>query len=117
MAIGAAEKGREQVYEHAFRPADKRHEPWLERCRTQMHGALAEIERWCEHRGTQPWLIGSAMSQADITIGCAFTFLREALPRLDLATTYARLRHHTDRCEATAAFQSTRAPFFAPGGQ
>ena len=117
LAIGAAEKGREQVYEHAFRPSDKRHEPWLERCRTQMHGGLAAIERHCEARASQPWLIGSAMSQADITVGCAFTFLRDSLPRLDLAMAYPRLTALTDRCEAMPAFSSTRVPFFSPGGQ
>ncbi len=117
MAIGAAEKGREQVYEHAFRPSDKRHEPWLERCRTQMHGGLAELERYSERRGAQPWLIGSACSQADITVGCAFTFLRESLPRLDLTMAYPRLTALTDRCEATPAFTHTFTPFFTPGGQ
>ena len=29
LAIGAAEKGRDQIYERAFRPAEKQHEPWL----------------------------------------------------------------------------------------
>ena len=29
IAIGAADKAREQVYERAFRPPEKRHEPWL----------------------------------------------------------------------------------------
>ena len=32
LAIGAAEKGRMVIYESAFRPEDKRHEPWLDRC-------------------------------------------------------------------------------------
>lgn len=117
LAIGAAEKGREQVYEHAFRPSAKRHEPWLERCRTQMHGGLAEIERCSERRGAQAWLIGSACSQADITVSCAFTFLRESLQLADLATRYPHLAALTDRCEAAPAFKSTRAPFAAPDGQ
>jgi glutathione S-transferase len=33
IAVGAAEKGRDQIYEQLFRPAEKRHEPWLARCR------------------------------------------------------------------------------------
>ena len=33
MATGAAEKGVLQVYERVFRPEDKRHQPWLDRCR------------------------------------------------------------------------------------
>src|ERR1700676_5481404 len=44
MAIGAAEKGREQIYERAFRPSDKQHEPWLERCRSQIDSGVSELE-------------------------------------------------------------------------
>jgi glutathione S-transferase len=115
LAIGAAEKGREQIYEHAFRPADKRHEPWLQRCRAQMHGALAEIERYCERGSADSWLIGSALSQADITVSCAFTFLRESLRPADLSTPYRQLAALTNRCEAMPAFKSTHRPFFNPG--
>ena len=39
LALGAAEKGREQIYKRVFRPAEKRHEPYLERCRGQIRGA------------------------------------------------------------------------------
>lgn len=117
MAIGAADKGREQIYEHAFRPSDKRHEPWLERLRTQMHGGLAELEGYCERRGAQQWLVGGTLGQADITVACAFTFLRESLRPLDLAVRYPRLGALVDRCEAGSAFRSTYLPFFSPGGQ
>jgi glutathione S-transferase len=116
LAMGAAEKGRDQIYEQAFRPPDKRHAPWLERCRTQMHGGLAELERYCAARGAQPWLIGDKLSQADVTVTCALTFLREALRPLDLSTPYPRLTALVDRCETGPAFKSAYLPFFAPGG-
>ncbi|MFT3907394.1 MAG: glutathione S-transferase family protein [Steroidobacteraceae bacterium] len=45
MAAGAAEKAALTVYERAFRPAEKRHEPWVARCTTQARGALDELER------------------------------------------------------------------------
>src|ERR1700678_4354176 len=67
LAMGAADKGRDQIYERAFRPSDKRHQPWVERCRTQMHGGLGAIERHCERLGANTWLIGDTLSQADIT--------------------------------------------------
>jgi glutathione S-transferase len=38
LAIGAAEKGRDLIHERIARPPEKRHEPWEERCRSQMHG-------------------------------------------------------------------------------
>ena len=117
LAIGAAEKGRDQIYEQAFRPPDRRHEPWVERCRTQMHGALGEIERYCDTRSNEPWLVGTALSQADITVSCAFTFLREALSPPDLVARYPQLTARVDHCEALPAFRNTHLPFFAPGVQ
>ena len=66
LAVGAAEKGREQIYEGAFRPPEKRHDPWLERCRAQMLGALAELDRACAARGEAQWLVGERMTHADI---------------------------------------------------
>ena len=77
IAIGAAEKGVSQIYETVFRPPEKRHQPWLERCRTQMHAALAELNRLSQARSSD-WLVGDRMSQADITATCVFTFLVEA---------------------------------------
>jgi glutathione S-transferase len=117
LANGAAEKGREQIYERAFRPPDKQHEPWLQRCRAQMHGGLQAIERYCERLGARRWLVGSALSQADITVSCAFTFLRESQQQDDLSTRYPRLAAVADQCETLAAFQNTHVPFFSPGGQ
>jgi glutathione S-transferase len=117
LAIGAAEKGREQIYERAFRPPEKRHEPWLQRCRSQMHGALGTIERYCEGLGARSWLVGSALSQADITVSCAFTFLRESLRADDLSARYPRLAALVDLRETLAAFKNTHTPFFSPGGQ
>jgi len=82
-----------------------------------MHGALAEIERFCVARGGATWLIGAALSQADITVSCAFTFLREALRPVDVVARYPRLSAQADRCEALPAFRNTHLPFFTPGSQ
>ena len=114
IAIGAADKAREQVYERAFRPPDKRHEPWLARCRTQMHGGLAELERYAGERGSGRWLIGEQLTQADITTVCAFTFLTDALALGKQSAPYPVLRALAARCEALPEFQSTRAEFNVP---
>jgi len=117
MACGAAKKGVLQIYERVFRPEDKRHEPWLARCSGQMHGALAELERAAALRATVSpggWLVGEAMTQADVTVACVVTFLREAL-RVDPAgEIYPTLAGHNRRCEALAAFQTIRADFSPP---
>jgi glutathione S-transferase len=113
IAVGAAEKGALQVYERAFRPEAKRHEPWIERCRTQMHGALAELDRLVQARAGE-WLVGSRLSQADVTASCVFTFLCEAVPINGPASAYPGLCVLTSRCEALPAFRSVRARYEAP---
>ena len=111
-ALGAAEKGVAIVYEGAFRPPEKRHQPWLERCQQQITSALTELERACLVRGAGEWLLGAQMSQADITATCAFTFLTDAT-QLN-PTPYPTLQALVQRCEALPEFQTVRLAFFTP---
>jgi len=113
LAVGAAEKAREEIYERVFRPAEKRHEPWLERCRSQMHGALGELERWrAAHPGS--WMTGERLTQADITTTCCLTFLVESVGVEP--GRYPQLATLAERCEALPEFIATRAPWHAPKG-
>jgi glutathione S-transferase len=114
MATGAAEKGVLQVYERAFRPENKRHQPWVDRCRLQMSSSLAAIDRYLGERGVAQWLVGKRMTQADITAVCAFTFLNDTLRVAQDAVMFQSLATLASRCEALPAFQETRIPFFAP---
>ena len=111
IATGAADKGVAQLYEGAFRPIEKRHEPWLARCRAQMEAGLAELDRRCAGSACE-WLSGSRIGQADITLTAVSTFLHEAL-RLD-ASRYPALAQRTARGEALPAFREFHAPFFVP---
>jgi glutathione S-transferase len=112
IAVGAAEKGVLQVYESVFRPEEKRHEPWVDRCRVQMHGALAELERSAAGRGDR-WLVGGRMTQADITTSCVFTFLCDALGA-KTARGYPSLAGLTERCERLPEFRASKQAFAAP---
>lgn len=113
LAVGAAEKGVAQIYESAFRPAEKRHEPWVQRCREQMHGALAALDRAADEMDEGSWLVDEGITQADITVAAAFGFLDDAL-KLDKKL-YPALRQHVARCEKLPAFQAVKAPpFFTP---
>jgi len=111
LALGAAEKAREQINEHVFRPAEKRYEPYLERCRSQMHGALGELESWrANHPG--PWIIGEHLTQADITLTCCWTFLAESMA---LETNrYGNLASLAARCEELPEFAATHVPWSPP---
>ena len=102
-----------QVYESAFRPPEKRYRPWVERCHTQTHAALAELDRLCQVRGGE-WLIGNRISQADITATCVYSFLSEALDINRDTVMYPALSAVADRCESMPEFRSVKADWFAP---
>jgi glutathione S-transferase len=124
IAAGAAEKGVQQLYERAFRPEDKRHPPWVERCAGQMHAALAELERIADSR-RDGWLVGERMTQADVTVSCVVTFLGAALgvgeppasggARSDAPPPrYRGLLALAERCEGLPPFRSVKAAFSPP---
>ncbi len=114
IAVGAAEKGALQVYERVFRPFEKWHEPWLERLRVQVDGALAELERNCAARPGR-WLIGERLTQADISVSCATTFLDGALSAAPRLEQYPALHTLVSRCESLPEFIATRIVWSAPG--
>lgn len=111
LALGAAEKGIQVVGEDVFRPAAKRHEPWVTRCRTQVENTLAHLER-IAHGADGSWLLGDRISQADITLGCAATYLREAA-RVDFRP-YPALLDRSSRYDSLPPFQKRYARFDAP---
>jgi glutathione S-transferase len=112
LAIAAAEKAREQIHEIMVRPPEKYHEPWVSRCRDQMHGALGVIERACERRGPSVWLIEDRLTQADITVACICTFLSESVQVFDDASRYPGLQSHNRQCEALPGFAATYSRWF-----
>jgi glutathione S-transferase len=113
LAIGAGEKAREQLHERMVRPPEKYHEPWVARCREQMHGALELLEAACRNSGPGRWLVDDRLTQADITVTCICTMLDDSLQIFADASRYPSLNAHADRCEALPEFQSTRARWFA----
>jgi glutathione S-transferase len=113
VATGAAEKGVTQVYETVFRPPEKRYRPWVDRCHSQMHAALAELDRVCQARAGE-WLIGNRMTHADITATCVYTFLVDALAINRAAIAYPGLAAIAERCEALPEFRSVRAEWYSP---
>ncbi|MET0289274.1 MAG: glutathione S-transferase family protein [Pseudoxanthomonas sp.] len=112
LATGAADKAVSIVYERIYRPEDKRHAPWLERCAVQIDSALTALEAHCLQREGQDWLVGDRMTQADITLACCCTFTADAVP-FDLAP-YPTLAARVARYEALPLFQQFHVAFDAP---
>jgi glutathione S-transferase len=113
LALGAGEKAREQLHERMVRPIEKYHEPWVARCREQMHGALGQLEEACRRRGPGAWLVDDRLTQADITVACICTLLSDALSLFVDASRYPALQAHVDRCESLEQFRATRSRWFA----
>ncbi|QNN45195.1 glutathione S-transferase family protein [Thermomonas brevis] len=112
LATGAIDKAILIVLERIFRPVEMHSDAWLSRCRTQVEGALGALEQHCVARAGHDWLVGDAMTHADIAAACFVTHLREALP-LDLSP-WPALRMRVDRCEALPLFRAHYIPFDAP---
>jgi glutathione S-transferase len=113
LAIGAAETARDTLYERLFRPAEKLHQPWLDRRLSQMHAGLAELEKRAAQQAADHWLVGARMTQADITSACCFTFISDAVP-LPADAPYPMLRARTARREQLPEFAATKTAWFAP---
>ena len=112
LASGAVDKGIQIVFERIFRPEDKRHAPWTDRCRAQMLAAIAELEARCVAVADRDWLVGDTLGQADITLACFITYLRDAVPvALDA---YPSLQARLARLEGLPVFRQFYLPFDAP---
>jgi glutathione S-transferase len=111
LASGAADRGVAMVLERIFHDEATRSQALLERSRAQIEGALDALDRACAARGGQ-WLVGDAMSLADITVACYVTHMRHAAP-VELAR-WPALAAHVDRCESLDVFRAHYAPFYVP---
>ncbi len=112
FATGAAEKAIQIVMERVFRPEEKRHAPYVERCRTQMRGALSELDNICARAADREWLIGERVTQADITLACFVTYAHEAVP--ESLDAYPALQARVARYQAMPVFQRYYAAFDQP---
>jgi glutathione S-transferase len=78
-----------------------------------MRGALGLLEVACRERGPAAWLVDNRLTQADITVACISTFLKESLDVFGGDAPYAALQAHVVRCEALPEFRATHAPWFS----
>ena len=114
LASGAADRAVALALERIFHPEPMRSQAFLERCATQVEGALAALDADCAARRGH-WLVGEAMSLADITVAAYTTYICEALP-LDIGR-WPALAAHVARCEALEVFKQFYAPFYVPKPQ
>jgi len=102
VALVACEKTVQHLYETQLRPADKQHEPWRARVAAQLDEAWQMLEPAAA--AAAPWLLGRAMTQADITLAVAWRFNQHAQPGLTDAARFPALAALSARAEALPEF-------------
>jgi glutathione S-transferase len=104
LATGAIDKAGAIAYERLLRPADKVHQPWIDRCRTQLASALRALDAL----PSSPWLLGERIMQPDITEAAMVGYLRLRVPEALPAGHYRNVERLSAACEALPAFVATR---------
>ncbi len=107
IAIGAIDKAIAVAYEARFRPEEKRHAPWVERCAEQARGGYAHLEAHLDAEPEGRWLHGGAMSQADITTAIGWQFMEIATPEVQASVEAPRIAALVERLMGEKAFAST----------
>lgn len=103
LALAAADKSVQLVYETKLRPEESQYEPWAERVTAQARTAFAELEK--SYAGLDgEWLPGT-LSQADITTAIAWTFARNEIPNVINAEAHPALIRLAAQAEELPAFQ------------
>jgi glutathione S-transferase len=105
LAMAGCEKGVSLLYERDKRPAEKQHQPWLDRVTEQANAAFAELERAAAKAG--PWLQGKAPNAADVAVACAWRFAQYYDSAEIPAARYPALVAYSARAEALPEFAST----------
>lgn len=103
LASGTLDKAGAIVYERALRPAEKIHEPWLERLRTQCASGLAALEATTG----AGWYLGDRVRTPDIMAACLVWYLTARVPELLGEGACPNLRGLSARCGELAAFRAT----------
>lgn len=106
LALAACEKTVQIVYETQLRPAERVHQPWLDRVNGQLAAAYGLLDESiaAQAPGTG-WLFGPELLQADITAAVSYGFTRHMLPDALAPDTVPHLAALAARAEATPVFQ------------
>lgn len=104
LAINACDKSVQLFYERELRPTEKQHQPWIDRVKTQLTAAYDLLEDYAAQ--TSSWLIGTALTQADITVAVAWQFTQLVVADAVNRAQYPALCELSSRAEALPVFQT-----------
>ena len=104
LALAACEKCAQIAYERNLRPAEKQHEPWVERVRGQLLAAYAALESELQRRPLA--VTSSTIDQAGVTAAVAWHCTQQKLPDVVPAASCPNLQEFSSRAEALPEFMA-----------
>ena len=105
LSLLVMEKAVQRHYERALRPAEKAHQPWIDRIDGQLHAGLAALDRELPSAGFS----FGALGLSDIAAACAFGFVTGTVGDLVDVAPYPNLAAFSARAEALPAFRAAPA--------
>lgn len=104
FALAACDKAVQIVYEHHLRPAEKLHQPWLERITQQLLSALDVLEA---EQVKQPLPVTSAdIPPAGVMMAITWHFIQQMLPEVAPASRYPALAAYSQQAEQLPEFKA-----------
>ncbi len=102
LALAACEKTVQIVYEHNLRPAEKLHQPWVDRVRGQLAAAYAALER---EAAAAPLAVDEeTMTQAGVSTAVAWAFTQLMLPEAVSPDDFPALAAFSAQAESLPVF-------------
>ena len=102
LALAACEKTVQLVYEFNLRPAEKQHQPWIDRVAGQLRTAYRLLDAEIGRDGG--WLFADRPLQADVSVAVAWRFTQDVLADRIAAADHPALQAFSARAEASAPF-------------
>ncbi|MDR7295897.1 glutathione S-transferase [Pelomonas aquatica] len=104
LALAACEKTAQIIYERGLRPAEKRHEPWIQRVSGQLHAAFTALDA---ELASQPLEVSEGgIRQSGISVAVAWGFTQFVLPEAAPVTGFPHLAAHAAAAEALPVFRA-----------
>ena len=98
--LAAGEKAVQNVYEHNLRPAEKQHNPWIERITIQLLAACREWNTLLENRSA-----AAVPDQVAVTSTVIWTFIQSMIPHVVYAGDFNHIQSAAELYEAHSAFK------------
>ncbi len=111
LASGLADKAVSLFYEQQLHTEVSA--LWVERCRSQIAGALAMLEEDRATRQSIHWF-GDAIGNADIAVACSIRHLTDSFPDFVAMQDYPALFAHCERLEPMPVFKDISQAFIPP---